>query len=260
MNAPRWPVPAHDPSTEYRPVPLADARAAGGRYSDQPTGWRTRMAGLGGTGGIGLFVLACIFVTWHIVQPTPPPPEPLVVENLPLSAPPEPVEEVPEGPRQTEQQEQAPQPLEEIPPLPKAIDVPRSTIIQPPPPPPMPPAQAADPVPETTAPRSLPAPPARQMASNADPSWQALLLGHLEKFRRYPAAARARRLQGVAHVRFRAARDGRILSSSVVQSAGSPLLDRAALDTLRRAQPLPPIPPDQPDVMEVTVPIEFFIS
>lgn len=256
MSAPRWPE-TDSPFHLAEAVPMPPP--AGARYSDRPMAWRTRLAGMSGTGAVGLGVLACLFVTWHMVQPAPPPPEPLVVENMPLSAPPEPVEEVPEGPRQTEQQEQAPQPREEIPPLPKPVDVPRTTVLQPPPPPPAPPAQAADPVPETTAPRSLPAPPARQLASNAEANWQALLLGHLEKFRRYPAAAQARRVQGVAHIRFRVTRDGRVLSSEVLRSAGSPVLDRAAMETLRRAQPLPPIPPEQPDVMEVTVPIEFFM-
>ncbi len=257
MSAPQ---PINPVDRQAAPEPQGETWLPGSRYSDQPMGWRTRIAGMGGTGGIGLVVLASIFVTWQVFQPAPPPPEPLVVQNMPLSAPPEPVEEVPEGPRQTEQQEQKPEQREEIPPLPPAVEVPRTTITQLPPPPPVQPAQAADPVPETTAPRSVPAPPARQVASTAEPNWQALLLGHLEKFRRYPAAAQARRLQGVAHIRFRMTRDGRVLSSEVIRTAGSPLLDRAALETLRRAQPLPPIPADRPDEMEVTVPIEFFVK
>jgi protein TonB len=120
--------------------------------------------------------------------------------------------------------------------------------------------KAADPVPEKTAPRSLPAPPANRMSSNAETTWEALLLAHLEKYRRYPASARARREEGVAHVHFRMNRAGAVLSAEILRSSGSAMLDRAALDTIRRAQPLPAIPEDKADVLDLSVPVEFFIT
>lgn len=121
-------------------------------------------------------------------------------------------------------------------------------------------AKPADPVPETTAPKTMPAPPARRASSNADATWEALLLAHLEKYRRYPAAARARREEGVTFVTFRMNRAGKVLSASLGRSSGSIFLDRAALDTIRRAQPLPAIPEGKPDEVELSVPVEFFLQ
>jgi protein TonB len=86
---------------------------------------------------------------------------------------------------------------------------------------------------------------------------EGLILAHLERFRRYPARACAARQQGVTHVRFKMNRAGMLLSSTIVQKSGSFDLDQAALDTLRRAQPLPTIPADRPDVVELNIPVEF---
>ena len=83
-------------------------------------------------------------------------------------------------------------------------------------------------------------------------------MAHLEKYRRYPAAARARGAQGVVKVTFRMNRAGRLLSSQIERSSGSSTLDRAAIDTLKRAQPLPPIPRNMADEIELTIDIEFF--
>ncbi len=229
------------------------------RYGDAPTDWRTRLAGAGGTAAIFAGVLAALFVTWHTVQPMITPALPLAVTIMPPAAPPEPVQEVPDGPQQTEQQEQIPQEKQERP-DPSAIVLQRIAPTLIPPPPPAPPVAAAEPMPETTAPQSQPAPPASRAASDAEASWEAQLLAHLEQHRRYPAAARARRAEGVAHVQFRMNRQGQVLSAEIQRSAGSAALDRAALETLRRAQPLPAIPDDRPDPLQLTVPVEFFVS
>lgn len=55
-------------------------------------------------------------------------------------------------------------------------------------------------------------------------------------------------------------RPGRVLWSRVERSSGCGELDRAALDTLRRAAPLPAIPADRPDQVELVVPVEFYIT
>ncbi|WP_269769769.1 energy transducer TonB [Flavisphingomonas formosensis] len=120
----------------------------------------------------------------------------------------------------------------------------------------------ADPAPqqvETVAPKAIPAPPAPLAQSDAPDSWEGRVLARLEKFRRYPGAARSTRQQGVVYIRSHINRDGRVLTSSLVRSSGYPALDRAALETLRRADPLPRIPADRPDEVELAVPIEFFI-
>nr|WP_086493836.1 energy transducer TonB [Novosphingobium panipatense] len=228
-----------------------------GRYSDRPLDWGARLFGLGGTAALALAIPLCLFVTWRLAYPAHMPAEPLVVTMEALAAPPEPVEEVPEGPRQVEQQDRKVE-REERPEPPKVL-IPQLTPSPTPLEPPAPAAKPADPVPETTAPKALLAPPARRASSNADASWEALLLAHLEKYRRYPAAARSRREEGVAFVTFRMNRGGKVLSASLARSSGSIFLDRAALETIRRAQPLPAIPADKPDELELSVPVEFFL-
>lgn len=228
------------------------------RYSDQPVGWRTRLAGMGGTAGILAATAAATLITWEMVQPMVEPPALAVFDVSPPAAPPEPVQEVPEGPRQVEQKEQKPQERVERPEPPQIV-IPQPstpTIVIPPP---VEPLRTADPVPETTAPKSLPAPPANRAASNAEATWEAMVMAQLEQHRRYPASARARREQGVAHITFTLNRQGLVLSSSILQSSGSATLDRAALDTLHRAQPLPPIPRDRPDPTTLSAAVEFFL-
>lgn len=226
------------------------------RYSDSRTDWRTRSVGLGGTATVFLTIFAGAFLTWRTVYPVRTVSEPLAVSLQPLSSP-DTVQEVPDGPIRVEQRPaRQPRQFETRSPLPLR-DVPREPASSEPVADPSPPAK---PVAETSAPKSIPAPPARQASNNTSATWEAQLLTHLEKYRRYPAAARARREQGVAHVRFRMNREGRLLSAEVLRSSGSTALDRAALDTLRRAQPLPPIPSEKPDPLELTVPVEFFVK
>ncbi|QIG79073.1 energy transducer TonB family protein [Stakelama tenebrarum] len=230
---------------------------AGGRYIG--TRWHNRGIAILLTALLLSAILAVSIIRWYAAPPSPSDaPAPLVVELLPLAAPPDPVREVPEGPARTEQEEQEPEepeePQKDIPvipriPAPPRIEVPRE----------FPESRQADPIPETTAPRSLAAPTAALAASNVEQSWETRLLAHLEQHRRYPAAARARREQGVVHIRFRMNRAGRILSASIARSSGSRTLDRAALATLRRSEPLPPIPEDRPEELEISVPVEFFV-
>lgn len=229
----------------------------------QPSGlyqgpdWRTRVVGVGGTTSIIIAILCMLFLTWSVVVPMIQPAEPLVVTLAPLATPTEEVREVPDGPPQVQQQEQQ-RPQEEVRDLPPPPPMPAARTVHVPLPTEPSPA-AADPVPETTAPPAQPAPPAPRMSSTTQASWQGQLLAHLERFRRYPAVARARREQGVAQVRFTMNRQGRVLSASIARSSGSPTLDRAALDTLTRAQPLPHIPDDMNDPLTITVPVEFFV-
>src|SRR5260370_1210429 len=90
--------------------------------------------------------------------------------------------------------------------------------------------------------------------------WQSALAAHLERFKRYPSAARAQGEQGIAKVAFTIDHEGHLLSSRIVQSSGSPLLDQETLAMLARAQPMPR-PPDQLANAELTfvVPVRFNI-
>ncbi len=65
----------------------------------------------------------------------------------------------------------------------------------------------------------------------------------LRRALRYPAAAKRQRLRGQVRVGFVVAANGSVASIRVVSSSGSPLLDDAALEAVRRAAPFPDIPP-----------------
>ncbi|WP_395397939.1 energy transducer TonB [Novosphingobium sp. BL-8A] len=237
-------------------LPAVIASEARARYSDNPTAWSSRIAGLAGTSCVaGLLVFALLF-TWHVVRPAiSPSSHPLVVAFHPLAAPPDPVRELPPGPVQTERQDSKPQPDQDIPPPPIALS--QTSFAAPATAQPLDIVDPGPPVPQTTAPKSIVAPAAERLSNETRPDWEASVLAHLERFRRYPPRARAARQQGVAYVRFTMNRNGTVLASALVRKSGSFSLDQAALDTLRRAQPLPAIPADRPDIVELTVPIQF---
>lgn len=239
-------------------APVEPAPYTYSRYTDQPMDWRTRLVGVSGTGGVFLAIAAVSLITWQVVQPLAAPSALTVVNLQSFEAPPEPMREVPEGPEQVQQEEQKLREQERLDPVPEIV-MPRLSPVTQPMPPPVEQSAAVDPVPETTAPKSVAAPRSNRASSDAEATWQALLLAHLEKHRRYPARARAARQQGVVNVTFRMNRVGMVLSSSVLRSSGFSALDQAALDTLHRAQPLPRIPDDRPDIVELTLPVEFFV-
>jgi protein TonB len=66
------------------------------------------------------------------------------------------------------------------------------------------------------------------------------IVARLRRALRYPPEAR--RFAGTAQVSFIVAADGSASGIRLVRSAGSPALDAAALDAVRRASPFPPIP------------------
>ncbi len=95
-------------------------------------------------------------------------------------------------------------------------------------------------------------------APRIDPSWQSLLLKHLQQFKNYPAGARERGEQGVAMLAFTMDRNGKVLSRRIVSSSGHPDLDAEVLTLVERAQPLPAFPASMnEDRLELTVPIRF---
>ena len=75
-----------------------------------------------------------------------------------------------------------------------------------------------------------------------DPYWMAAVTGRVRQFFYYPPAALARRTTGVVTIRFGVRRNGQIDRLEIGKSSGDDGLDQAALDILRKAQPLPPIP------------------
>lgn len=74
----------------------------------------------------------------------------------------------------------------------------------------------------------------------------------------YPPAARERGLEGLVVLVVNLDRAGNVLAVNIGRSSGQPLLDQGALDTLRRAGPLPPVPEALPyTTLEMELPVSF---
>jgi periplasmic protein TonB len=83
------------------------------------------------------------------------------------------------------------------------------------------------------------------------------LLHRIASYQRYPKDAERKRLRGTVDTVFSLTRDGRLLGVWVKTSSGEPLLDKEALDTIRRAQPLPPIPAGLPNPLRIELALGF---
>jgi protein TonB len=94
-------------------------------------------------------------------------------------------------------------------------------------------------------------------ANSAAAKFQQALLRHVAQYQRYPNAARPLHLQGKVDTQFAIGRDGQLLGVWVRTSSGQMILDKEAIETIRRAQPLPPIPPELPERMNIHVQLVF---
>jgi len=78
----------------------------------------------------------------------------------------------------------------------------------------------------------------------------------LRRALRYPRDARGD--SGEAHVYFVVDSGGQVLNLSVARSSGNPIIDQAALDTVRKAAPFPPIPNGSGrNSWDFTIPLAF---
>lgn len=82
------------------------------------------------------------------------------------------------------------------------------------------------------------------------------VVSKLRRSLRYPAEAKRQKIRGEVHVAFTVSSGGGVSGVRVVRSSGSPVLDRAALDTVQRAAPFPPIPDGRAN-WPFTVPLAF---
>jgi protein TonB len=88
----------------------------------------------------------------------------------------------------------------------------------------------------------------------------AMILALLDRHKRYPSRERSLRKQGTAHIAFLLHRNGSVSGARIVRSSGRRALDRAALQMLRDAAPLPPVPDAIPDSdLKLQVPVDFTI-
>lgn len=227
---------------------------ASGRYADQPMSWQTRLFGMGGVVTVMLLIVAGALFTWRIYTAPPAPARLSVFDVAPPAAPPEPPSEVPPGPKQ--EQKERPLPVPDRPQVkPPEIQLPSvntipAAVTQPDPGPP---------VERITAPEAKPAPPAPQV-STGKPTWEGLVLGALNKAKRYPREAQRSRQQGVPYIRFVMDREGRVLAVHLERSSGFPALDDEAVALPKRAAPLPKPPQEvKGDTIELVVPVQFFV-
>jgi protein TonB len=116
------------------------------------------------------------------------------------------------------------------------------------------PSAPANPVPDASPPsgpgaaQGTQAPPAPGSLSSTKVSpevvrkWQMTINNHLNQFKRYPPQAREHAEKGTVKVAFVLDSGGHIVSSHIVTSSGSAILDQETLDLLKRAEPYP-LPP-----------------
>ncbi|WP_249158845.1 energy transducer TonB family protein [Bradyrhizobium tropiciagri] len=111
---------------------------------------------------------------------------------------------------------------------------------------------------EPTVPSLRPTPsPADAPPNSIAAKFQQALLRHVARYQRYPNAARLGRLHGAVETFFSMRRDGTLLDVWVKTSSGQLVLDRAAVDAIRRAQPLPLIPSELPDRLNIQITLVF---
>ncbi len=207
---------------------------------------------------LGAHAVAIILaLNWSSSPPVELPPQAMMVELAPVPAPP------PPAPPKVVTPPQPPAPVEELL-LPKLAEAPKPTISVPKPVKPKPKPQPPKPVVEKPAPpkekpseekpgdaqptqapteksaQPAPGPSPAQQAAKA--SWQGTLLAHLAKYKKYPAGAQARGKEGMNRLRFVVDGEGNVLSFELVGRSGNADLDRATLEMIRRAQPLPKPP------------------
>jgi protein TonB len=216
----------------------------------------TRLFGLGGVALVVMVIISGALFTWTVFH-VPKEATHLSVFNVaPPAARPESPSEKPPGPEQ-ERKEHA-EPISDRPVIPTPqIQLPSPDLM--PAPIVKPIVDPGPPVMDTTAPEAKPEPPAPQ-ASNAKPTWEGLVLGALNKVKRYPRQAAMLRQQGVPYIRFVMDREGKVLSSRIERSSGLRSLDNEAVSLPKRAQPLPKLPAEvKGDSIELVVPVEFFM-
>lgn len=96
---------------------------------------------------------------------------------------------------------------------------------------------------------------------NAQVSYFAQLNAKLAQHKFYPSSSRKRKEEGVATVSFRAHPNGRATAIRVTQGSGYRNLDKAVIEMVKRAQPLPRFSEGMDATpIEVVIPIEFRLN
>lgn len=195
-------------------------------------------------------------------KPEPPPPEPIKPPEPPKPEPPPPPQPKPRAkpPKPVEPPPVTPPPVEQpVAPAPEPLPVP-AVAPEPPPPPVIAAAPKVEEPPVFTAPPPPPEPPrpTAQEISSARENYGSVLARAFAKHKQYPRLAQMRGWQGVAKVRLEVDAGGSMISSVISESSGHDILDRQALEMVKKAMPLPQ-PPDalRGEPFTIIVPIVF---
>ena len=98
----------------------------------------------------------------------------------------------------------------------------------------------------------------REAGNAAVSNYPGKVYAKLRRSLRYPSEAKRKRIRGEVHVSFTVSRSGGVGGVRLARSSGSPVLDNAALETVRRAAPFPEIPRDAGRTSwSFTVPLQF---
>ena len=206
---------------------------------------------------LGIHAVAIIIALNRPVHdPVQAPPLAMTVELAPMLAP------SPPAPPPVVTPPKPPEPEEKLP-IPKLAEAPKPEKRQ------ETPAEPSEKAPSDTPPTNAPAeksaapvagPTSQQIAAKAN--WQGSLLAHLAKYKKYPPAALARGKEGTSRLRFVVDAEGKVLSYELVGSAGTADLDRATLDMIRRASPVPKPPAEMlaNGTITITAPFTYNIE
>lgn len=89
-------------------------------------------------------------------------------------------------------------------------------------------------------------------------SYLAALMRQLNRHKTYPRALKKAKVEGTVVIQFTIDRGGRLLASGVKQGSGHVELDRAAMDMLASANPLPAIPDSMHRAeLALAIPVEY---
>ena len=73
-------------------------------------------------------------------------------------------------------------------------------------------------------------------------AYRSKVLAAIELHKKYPSVARRLSQEGSVRMKFSVSRDGSVSGISIVSSSGVDAIDRAAIDAIRAASPIPPVP------------------
>jgi protein TonB len=178
----------------------------------------------------------------------------IMLELEPMQVPLDIRTDLPPGPEQVQADPTPDKPVEKVEDKAEPLPEQKSEVMLAPTPEPQ-----SQPVPhEDNPPAPATSAPQPNRARTGVPAWKSEIVAILERNKRYPPQARARRERGVTQLAFSIDRQGHVLSSRIVASSGSAALDEETLALVQRAQPFP-VPPAELAGEEIsfTVPVRY---